>query len=197
MKNTWAKSILGLALFCISTSFFCSPIQKALITKPSTSAFGIGKARLGMPFAEFLKHIKYDSLLKTDYLIVFHNGKMILKLSDKNNLRDRIVRMIDIYSKDLTTTGGIRVGMPVDKLLKKFPDMELHTLAGENLGEYFTPQSLQTFKANGDYDICTLVYVEGDKQKRLADNPNGRYPTKKFSVDGQISFTSIFTWSGK
>ncbi len=196
MKNILLKSNLGVAVFFVGFFFACGPIQKTIDKKPSAPVFGIGKARLGMPFEEFLQHVKHDSLLKTDCLIVFRKGKAILKLSDKNYLRDRIVRMIDIYSKDLTATGSIRVGMPVAKLLKKFPDMELHTSAGENLGEYFVPQPLQTFKANGEYDICTLIYVEGTGQKRLVGSGNQRYPTKNFSTEGRVSLISIFMWGG-
>jgi hypothetical protein len=194
MKNL--KLILGLSIIII---FFvsCNHQREMIAHKPKEFEFGIGKSCLGISFDEFLKHIKHDSVTETDCLVVFDKGEMILQLSDKNYLSDRIVRMIDIYSEKLAASEGIRVGMPVVELLKKFPDMELNVSEEGDGAEYFMPKSLQTCTANGYFDICTFVYVEGNKQKHLASKPINSYPTKKFSKEGKVTLVSIFMWSRK
>ncbi len=158
----------------------------------SGSEYGIGNARLGMSFNEFLKNIDHDTIKKYNdgqaRWEIFKSGKRILVLYDKNDLKDLVVRLIDIYSPELITTDGVHVGMTVDDLLKKYPDTKLDSDL-ELRAEFFAPQQIQVRTNTGETVIGVYLFVTGKDKKPLGIDNN--YPADKFSREGTISMINI------
>ena len=153
--------------------------------------YNIGVASLGLPFTELLSHFNYDATeVNSGYLMVLSNGEPIFSLNDKNDLQDKIARNIVITSPNISTDGNVHVGMPVDELLKRFPNLSIEMDLEDNQ-EYFAPPELE--KGTQKFpDARILLYVTSRDGKYLSIDSQGTYPTKKFSSDGVISAIRVF-----
>lgn len=150
----------------------------------------IGVADLGTSFNEILSRFEYDSTQESDgYLMVLRKGKVIFSLNDKNDLHDRIVRQIIIASPTIGVDGDIHVGMSVEELLKRFPNLSLD-LDYEADSEYFAPPSLEqgTLKYP---DARIFFHVAASNDGHLSRDEKGKYPTKLFSTKGRIRYIHI------
>ncbi|OIQ94448.1 hypothetical protein GALL_235960 [mine drainage metagenome] len=153
--------------------------------------YNIGVASLGLSFTELLSHFNYDATEENSgYLMVFRNGEPIFSLNDKNDLQDKVARNIVITSPNISTDGDVHVGLPVNELLRKFPNLSIE-MDLEDHEEYFAPPELE--KGTRKFpDARILLYVTSRDGKYLSFDSQGTYPTKKFSSDGVISSIRVF-----
>ena len=150
----------------------------------------IDSSLLGMSFDEFVSHIDHDRTEEDNgWLTLYKGDNPIVALSDKNDLQDRVVRMIEIYSPSLPTSHNIRVGTSVSAIKSKFPNVRLKfdDLLGE---EHFAPEELQ--KSSGGSPELVFLNVSSDDGRPL--NNRQSYPTKDFRLAGKVSSILIFKW---
>jgi hypothetical protein len=91
------------------------------------------------------------------------------------------------------TTHGLYVGMSVEEFLKKYSNTELKMPAESNT-EYFAPDELQTYSADGKYDSCTVLFVRSNDKQFLGTGNFFDYPTSNYRKDGSIYLISIYKW---
>lgn len=163
-------------------------------------AYRIGLSSFEIPFTEFLAHFKYDATDIADGSVsVSQAKKTLFSLSDKNNLQDKRVRMIEIYSPDIQTENGIHVGMSINDLMQKFPDLPLdYWEVGSEECFYIPLGNVQT-QTKGSQPVEIVAFVSSNNGKELAtkglkalskskeSSGPWPYPTKEFSKEGSIS----------
>jgi hypothetical protein len=201
MKKIYILALLALGI-CDEASCDVAGIQDApsvgtghtqvtrSLSKSKNANQQIGVADLGISFNEILSRFEYDSTQESDgYLMVQRKGKTIFSLNDKNNLSDKIVRQIIIASPTIGVDGDIHVGMSVEELLKRFPNLSLE-LDYEADSEYFAPPSLEqgTLKYP---DARIFFHVAASNGGHLSRDKEGQYPTKRFSTKGHIRYIHI------
>lgn len=150
---------------------------------------------LGMSFSDFLNHFDYDRTeVFEGMLYAYKNEKPIFALSDKNDLRDKVVWQVEIFSPNLISEKGIHVGMPITELLKDFPGLEL-LMSHEDDTEFFEPAELQ--KLNTKFpSVAILINVGSTNGTPLGTGNLWEYPTKQYKTDGVISSIYIVKGGG-
>jgi hypothetical protein len=151
----------------------------------------IGVSLLGLSFSEFLSHFDYDRAeVFEGQLYAYKNGKLILALSDKNELKDKVVWQVEVFSPNLISEKGIHVGMPITELVKEFRSLELQ-MSHEDNSEFFEPAELQELKKEFP-DAAILINVGSKNGTPLGSGNLWEYPTKQFKTEGVISSIYIF-----
>ncbi len=173
-----------------------SPIASAPAITTATSASKtagnnyLGVSSLGMSFDDLLSHFSYDATNEVDgYFWVSKKGEPLFGLSDKNDLTDKTVWMISIASPDITTDGGVHVGMTIQELLKKYPNISLSFDQDEQ--DIFAPDELQHGTSNNP-DARIFFYVKSNDGTSLSHVSPDKYPTKDFSTNGVVSHILVY-----
>lgn len=157
------------------------------------SANRIDADSFGIPFRELLSRFAHDSTKESSgYVWALKAGKPLLGMSDKNDLRDKKVRLIYLVSPDIQVGNGVHAGMTIKALLQKYPGLELDI--GYNNDEIF---SISVIAGPGK-EMDVLAVVHSEDGSRLAshdaahDAGRSLYPTRRFSTAGHIDHLLIF-----
>ena len=178
-----------------------SPPQTSSQTSAKSSAYRIGPHSLEISFDEFMSHFTYDSTEVIEGMLWVKKGEQTLfGLSDKNDLQEKKVRMIELYSPDIQTESGVHVGMTIKQLQQLFPDIELDYYEESNEEAFLIPLSGTQLPPKQGDDVYVAAFVESKVNKELTKHPlkdlkNGDpwpYPTKDYSTEGSISRILLF-----
>lgn len=149
---------------------------------------------IGQPFEAINDKIAYDKIQKNNNVWTYFNkGSRLLTIHDKGG-GDQVIRDVEIFSKEVSLEDGIRAGMTIKSLFKKYPAISL-VLDPESGHEYISINDLETTTAEGKPKVVVKVMFHSYDGRSLAVGELKYFePAKNFRKEGVVDKIIVYDW---